>query len=356
MDIKQKLAKIVELTNSDLSNYWSKEIGQKDGGFGFNQRQKTLVRKILSHAKEHNLRPAKRLRAAFVYYGYLLGQKGIDERILAPMRAVELVHTALLIQDDVMDQDEIRRGKLTTHKYFENGDKHYGESVAYCLGDAVLTLGFEELLKAEFDKKLVNQAAIKMMRGITNTVYGQVYDISLEKYGNWKEDDIMALHKAKTAIYTYENPLFIGAILGGVNDSVLGILHRYSMAGGAAFQIQDDILGMFGDSQKTGKSESSDLLQGKVTLLTVKTLKLGSPVQKEALTKVWGKRKAKKYEIEAAKKAIVDCGALEYSKKVSINLAKEAAKIAESLNQKKVNIEAVEFIRGIAEYMVNREF
>ncbi len=353
MDIKQELVKIVKRCDKDLGEYWEKEISKS---FGFNERQKKLIKKLLIHAKEHNLRPAKRLRAALVYFGYKLTKSKIDERILAPMRAVELVHTALLVQDDVMDQDEIRRGRPTTHRLLANGDKHYGESMAYCLGDAVLTLGFEELLRAKYEKEAVNEALGVMLRGITNTVYGQIYDISLEKYDKWNDDDILALHKAKTAIYTYRNPLLVGAILGKADKKTLDILEDYSMKAGVAFQIQDDILGMFGDSEKTGKSESSDLLQGKVTLLTVKTLTDGSEEEKRSLLKVWGKRKAKISDIEKAKEAIRLSGALDYSKRVSQKLAEEAMEISKKIKNKKTDTEAAEFIEGVARYMVEREY
>ena len=109
---------------------------------------------------------------------------------------MELVHAALLMHDDFMDEDQTRRGGPTTHMYFGGG--HYGDSMAVDIGDALLCLGFE----------LVEDKEI--LRAIVNTAYGQAYDVSLEKFGKWTEDDVLTMHKAKTAIYTYENPLFIG--------------------------------------------------------------------------------------------------------------------------------------------------
>lgn len=352
MNAKQTLENFIPIIDKKLDSYWKTEVEKE---FGFNQKQKDLVKKMLEHASEHNLRAAKRIRGAFVYYAYLLGKKK-DNKIWNAAMGVELVHTALLMHDDVMDLDNVRRGKPTTHKYFEEGDPHYGESMAYTLGDAVLSIGYELVLKSGFEAELVVKTMEKLLRGITKTAFGQAYDVSLEKMVNlWKEDDVISLHRAKTAIYTYENPLFIGAILAQLDDKVLKILHDYSMTGGVAFQLQDDILGIYGDSEKTGKSINSDLLGGKVTLLVLKTFEKGSAKQIVDLKKVWGKRKATNEEIEKAKKAIIDSGSLDYSRKISREYAANAAKIAGKLRLLELNTEAIDFIQGIAEYMVNRE-
>ncbi|KKR68453.1 MAG: hypothetical protein UU09_C0008G0004 [Microgenomates group bacterium GW2011_GWA2_40_6] len=351
MDAKQTLINFIPLIDSKLNEFWDQEIAKN---FGFNQKQKNLVKKMLLHAKEHNLRAAKRIRGAFVFYAYQLG-KSTDDRIWDAAIGVELVHTALLMHDDAMDQDDVRRGRPTTHKFFENGDSHYGESMAYDLGDAVLSLGYEQVLNSKFDSDLVIKATQKLLRGITGTAHGQAFDISLEKLSSWTEDDVITLHRAKTALYTYENPLFIGAILAGLKGKVFDVLHDYSMDGGVAFQLQDDILGVFGDPEKTGKSADADLLQGKCTLLISHILKAGSASQIVALKKVWGKRSAPKSDIDLAKTAIIDSGSLDYSKKISKDYAAKAVKTAEELRNLKLNPEAIDFIQGVADYMVNRD-
>lgn len=356
MNAKEILTNFVPVIDKKLAEFWGTEIGRN---FGYNEHQKRLVKYMLEHAAEHSLRSSKRLRGAFTYYGYLLG-KTVDERIWNAAMGVELVHTALLMHDDFMDQDEVRRGKPTSHKYFEEGDKKYGENMAVDLGDGVLEIGQELLLSSDFEDKLVRRATLKMLRGVTQTVWGQAYDVTLEKIlDSVSEDDVIVLHKAKTAIYTYENPLYIGAILAGLEGEVFDILTEYSMDGGVAFQLQDDILGVFGDPEKTGKSANSDLLQGKVTLLILKTFKDGSAKQVEDLKKVWGSARqtkiASQEDIDRAKKAIADCGSLQYSRDISREYARKAAKTAEKLRGLNLNTEAIDFIQGIAEYMVERE-
>lgn len=352
MTAKDTLMQFVPLIDAKLKDYWEKEINLN---FGFNQKQRDLVKKMLLHSQEHNLRPAKRIRAAFVYYGYLLG-KTLDDNIWDAAVSVELVHTGLLMLDDFMDQDVVRRGLPTTHKYFENGDLHYGESMAVMVGNIVLTAGYELLLKSNFNSIDKIKATEKLLRGVINTAHGQCYDVTLEKiFDQVTEDDVLTLHRAKTAIYTYENPLYIGAILAGLGDDVLKVLTDYSLDGGVAFQLQDDILGIFGDPEKTGKSANSDLLQGKVTLLILKTLTNGTQDQISDLKKVWGKRSADEADINKAKSAIINSGSLEYSIKVSRDLATKAAAAAQKLRDLNCNPKAVDFIAGVSEYMANRE-
>lgn len=340
---KKTLKAYVAEIDPKISHYFDSEIIKH---FGFNTRQKELVNSMLEHAQEYILRPTKRLRASFVHYGYKLSGKTPDERVWQAAVGVELVHAALLMHDDFMDLDERRRKGPTTHKYFEkklNGSEHLGHSMAVSLGDALLCLGFE-LTQSE-----------QMLRGIANTAYGQAYDVSLETLSEATEDDVLTLHKAKTAIYTYENPLFIGAELAGLPKEAKAILHDYAMDGGVAFQLRDDVLGVFGDPEETGKSANSDLLQGKVTLLILYVLQHGTDSQKSALKKIWGKRAANALDIEAAKQAIRDSGSMEHSLKMTEGLARKAAQTAEKLRNLNLNKEAIDYLQGIAEYMVKRE-
>ena len=349
---KNNLVAFVKECDEKLEKYWD---GEAKNNFGFNETQKSLVKKMLLHAKEHNLRSAKRARAAFVYYGYLLGSEKETEKIWDVCEGVELVHTALLMHDDFMDRDKVRRGSPTTQEIFAEGDAHYGDSMAVNIGDAVLCLGFERVLASGFEDKKINVVMKQLLRGIANTAYGQAYDVSLPKLGELTEEKVMSLHRAKTAIYTYENPLLIGGVLAGLEDGVLDTLREYSVYGGVAFQIQDDILGVFGDEEKTGKSNNSDLLQGKVTLLIVKVLELGTMEQRESLLAVWGKSEAGTEEIERAKKAIKESGSYEYSVKVARELNEKSIKIIQKLRKLNLNSEAIDYLEGIARYMIDRE-
>ncbi|HCQ31694.1 TPA: hypothetical protein DIU27_04930 [Candidatus Collierbacteria bacterium] len=359
---RKRLAEVAKEADSRLGKYWIEEIRSN---FGFNDTQKDLIKKMLLHAKEHNLRSAKRARAGFVIYGYQLGQEPKEsrnqeletetEKVWRAAEAVELVHTALLMHDDFMDRDLVRRGGPTTQIFFGDGDDHHGESMAVCLGDAVLCLGFERLLDCGFDEITTSRVMKQFLRGITNTAFGQAYDASLSKLGEMTEEKVMSLHRAKTAIYTFENPLIIGGSLSGLSPEVLNVLREYAVDGGIAFQLQDDVLGVYGDEEKTGKSANSDLLQGKVTLLVVKAMEMGTEDQKNSLREVWGKLRANKKAIDGAKKAILESGAYEYSIEVAKNYAEKAAETATKLRGRGLNSGAIDYLEGIARYMVERE-
>ncbi len=172
---KVELMQFVKVIDNKLNEYWSKEVGT---GFGYGHRQRLLVNEILKHASEHNLRPAKRIRGAFVVNAFGLSGKG-DDRIWKVAMGVELVHTALLMHDDFMDEDKLRRGKPTTHEFFAKGDKHKGESMAVNVGDAVLCLGYEMILHSGFESEVLVKSVAYLMRTIANTAFGQAYDVEL---------------------------------------------------------------------------------------------------------------------------------------------------------------------------------
>jgi geranylgeranyl pyrophosphate synthase len=224
------------------------------------------------------------------------------------------------------------------------GDLHLGEAMAINAGILLQALGYELLAKCGS-----SDALVKMLRGVTNTAYGQSYDAMLEFGKIWAEEDIIALHKAKTAIYTYENPLLIGAYLADLGPEVRTILSDYAMDGGVAFQLQDDILGVFGTPEKTGKSADSDLKQGKCTLLVLKAF------DRPEVQKVWGDMQATRADLDAAKQVIIDSGSLTYSRDLAKKYAQKAATTANKLRDLKLNPEAIDYIQGVAEYMVTRE-
>jgi len=360
-DAKATLEKFVSRINVELETYFNDEIANV---FGVSRKEKELSNHIWKHIKEHNLRPAKRLRGSFVYYGYkLLGGKKVKAILNAAM-SIELIHTALLIHDDFMDQDDTRRGLPTTHEYYKNfhaaegfrfNHLHYGESMAVNVGDIALLAGYEILGKSNFDNEKKLNVLNRTLRGIVNTGLGQAFDITLEGKGVASEEDITDLHLAKTAIYTYENPLHIGAILAGAKLKDLELISKYAIPGGVAFQLQDDILGLFGDPVKTGKPAHSDLRQGKMTLLIIKALELGNKNHQKKLKVIWGKRNLTEEEADEVRKIVRDTGSLEYSRKVSVKWAKKAQKAIPDMKKRGWNDEAVNYLDGIAQYMVERE-
>src|SRR3990167_7537263 len=358
---KETLQNFVVIIEKELKAYFKSELKNP---FGVSRKERDLSKLIWEHIKEHNLRPAKRIRGAFIYYGYkLLGGKD-EKAALAAAKSIELVHPALLMHDDFMAQDDTRRGKPTTHEHFKAlhktkdwrfDDLHYGESMALNVGDIALLAGYEILARSKFPPNKKLETLNRMLRGEINTGSGQAFDITLEAKGKATEKDIIDLHYAKTGIYTYENPLHTGAILAGAKQADLDIISKYAIPGGIAFQLQDDILGLFGNPEKTGKPAHSDLRQGKITLLIIKAIENATRKQFVQLNRYWGNRDLTESGANIVREIVRETGSLEYSKKISIKWAKKAQDAIAMMRKNAWNKEAIDYLDGIAQYMIERE-
>jgi geranylgeranyl diphosphate synthase, type I len=316
---------------------------------------------MLEHLIEYNMRGGKRVRPILVIFGYkALG--GRDERaIIDAAIAVELMEAFLLVHDDIMDQDELRRGYLTMHKIYENrcrkryprtDAKRYGESMALIAGDILSIMGVEALLASEFPLKNKLAAIDKFNRAVINTCFGQVLDLHSEIEDSVTESDISRVHELKTAIYTFEGPLHIGALLAGAKHTDLSVLSCYAIPLGKAFQLQDDILGLFGTQQKIGKPVGSDIREGKRTLLIIKALENASSLEQAYINKCLGNPKLSPKDIARLQEIMVSSGSLEYSKTLIKNFIGEAKAVIE---RSKTRREGKEFLLGLADYLQKRE-
>lgn len=319
--------------------------------------QNHIFQKVYEHIAEHCLRGGKRLRGSLVVAGYeLFGGEDANE-ILNVSIASEIAHTALLIHDDVIDQDSMRRGGITTHQLFattsmqnEGMHKHYGESIAICAGDVALLTAPQIILDSKFPSEYKIKAALYFLKGLVTTGYGEILDVYLEDLGEATEDDIKALHHLKTGVYTYLTPLGVGSILAGASDEQVKAFDKYSSLSGISFQIQDDILGLFGDESKMGKSNSSDIKEGKITLLYLKAVENNSAAKR--INELWGKKDISDSELDEVKKIITETGSLNYSIEFSKKLALEAV---DSLPNGQYNQTAMDYLKGLAQYLVERE-
>ncbi len=309
-------------------------------------------------------RGGKRLRGALLYYSYLMfGGRDMD-KILKAAAFIELIHIYILIMDDVIDQDNVRHSVPTVHKVFNDyhlknfklkDSYHFGESIAICAGITLNHVAENILFNAGFDPKLVIKALKSFNKGLAYTGFGEALDIVAEVKDSITERDAIQINLLKTAKYTYENPLHIGAILAGAKVKDLEALSEYAIPAGIAFQIQDDILGMFGDAKKLGKPEDSDLKEGKRNVLIIGTLRMANATQRKRFLELLGNPNISKSELEEARTIIKDCGAFDYAKeKAKAYVRKAQATI--STNHSHWETEGREFIEGIADYMINREF
>jgi geranylgeranyl diphosphate synthase type I len=310
---------------------------------------------------EFTLRGGKRLRAGLVYYGYRCFSGREIEAVWNVATCLELVQSFLLIHDDVIDEDDTRRGGWTVHRHYsdlygerhqQRDPKHFGESMAVLCGDLALALANEILGRLALDAPLRDALQDRMHRMVSHAIYGECMDVLSEVETEVSEEEILGIGMLKTASYTVEGPLHMGALLGGAGREDLDRLSRYAVPLGNAFQVQDDILGLFGDAARLGKPVGSDIREGKKTLLILKALEKASPDQQAYLKRMLGNKAVREEEVGEIRRLVVDTGALDACREMARRLVEESKRALEGCSWRQ---EGVAFLEGAIEFMVERE-
>jgi geranylgeranyl diphosphate synthase type I len=222
-----------------------------------NDLQKDAITHIQTFAQS-----GKTIRGSLILFAVAL--TGNDpQKYIAIAAGLELIHSGLLIQDDVMDNDELRRGELAVHKQYQDiyKDVRVSESMAANVADLCFFYGFELLAAQPQVLAMVNQE-------LARVVAGQMHDVVAPVAGRtFTQEEILQLYTNKTGRYTFSLPLMMGAHVAGATEQTLQTLEQLGEHIGLVFQIRDDELNLIGDPAKTGKSVGSDLDNGKQTLL-----------------------------------------------------------------------------------------
>lgn len=354
MDAKKTLLKYKQKIDPELDSYFQKVIAE-------NNKIDINISNAIDYVRQITMASGKRARAAFMYYGYLAAGGTKKKDIAKASISVEIMHSFALIHDDIIDQDDLRHGITTTHvhysnmakKYFKNKNAiHFGNSMAIVIGDMINALGNRVLLEANFPPHLVAKAALCLQNIIFITILGETEDILIENRGQATEKEILQMYKNKTAKYTIEGPLQIGAILAGANTKLLQALSSYAAPAGIAFQIQDDILGVFGTKVKLGKPIASDIRQGKQTILIAKALEKANKKQKVILKNCLGNNNLTTQDLADFKQVIIDTGSLKYAQDMATKLITKAKA---EITKQRIPKESKDFLINIADYMLNRE-
>lgn len=322
-----------------------------------------LARKTVDMIADFTLSSGKRIRPAFIYYAYLAAGGKENDEIVRVSMSMELTHSFLLIHDDIIDKDEKRHGIPTLHeKYKKIGRKlspkkeeeHFGNSMAMLSGDMAAAMANQIIFTSKFPPEIVIRALNKLQEIVYTIVPGEMLDVILEFRGSATEKEILKMYEGKTSSYSFEGPLHLGTILAEKkDDKMLEIWSRYAMPLGKAFQIRDDILGIFGDEKKLGKPVGSDVIEGKQTILVLRALKKGNRGQREKIKKYLGKKDLKKNELDEFRQIIKDTGALEYAQRMAEDFVSESLSAMSEIKFK--NRASKEFFEGIANYMVARD-
>lgn len=221
----------------------------------------------------------KRLRPVFCYWGHVAAGGYARPEIVRAAAALELLHTFAIVHDDVMDGSAVRRGMPSSHRAFadaalasrERGDpESFGRSAAILAGDLALVLADRLLAESGFAPDVLADATRRFDRMRVQAIAGQYLDLLAARSGLAGEEQVRRVARLKSGGYTVRYPLAIGADLARASPGVHAALEAYGLPLGEAFQLRDDVLGVFGDPLRTGKDRDSDLREGKQTLLVVK--------------------------------------------------------------------------------------
>jgi geranylgeranyl diphosphate synthase type I len=237
----------------------------------------------LVEAAHASVSGGKRFRAAFCAWGFrAVRDEGPDaEALVRAAASLELLHASALVHDDYMDASDTRRGRPATHKAFEalhrergwTGDpEQYGAAAAILLGDLLLSWSDELLRRCGMPHDVVRDALEFFDTTRSEVVAGQFLDVSVQARGESDVEQAMRVLRYKSAKYSVERPLHVGAALAGAGPEMLEALTRFGLPLGEAFQLRDDLLGVYGDPDSTGKPAGDDLTEGKRTVLVALAL------------------------------------------------------------------------------------
>ena len=261
----------------------------------------------------------KRLRAAFCWWGYQAVRADVqDDRTLVRAAAsLELLHASALVHDDLMDASDTRRGRPSTHRGFEalhreqgwsGSPEQYGAAAAILLGDLLLSWSDELLRRCGLPHDLVRDALGFVDLTRSEVITGQFLDVSVQARGASDVEQAMRVLRYKSAKYSVERPLHIGAALAGADPVLHEALTGFGLPLGEAFQLRDDLLGVYGDPVVTGKPAGDDLTEGKRTVLVALALERAPAADARRLDGALGSALSLE-EIEDLRKVISDAGA-----------------------------------------------
>ena len=283
----------------------------------------TPVADALAVLQEFTLRGGKRLRALLVLAGFHVATGLEPGPALSAAAGIEHFQSWMLIHDDIIDHAEERRGGSSVHRLLatQHGDERllgssadYGVGMGITLGDLQEPFTVDAILRSQVPGPRRLQAMNEYVRMTRETAYGQLLDVrnGALPIDRVREEDVMEVHRRKTAEYTVAGPLRLGAMLGGAPPKLLADLESIGTDLGVAFQLRDDVLGAGLAEADIGKS-ANDLIEGKRTLLVVSAWARADPVGRALLQEVLGNPAAAPARVRAAQELIRSTGSLEYS-------------------------------------------
>lgn len=340
--------------------------------FGSNITKNSFVEDALELLRQQN-EGGKRIRGAMIKLGEQIASHGKNNNYLPIAVGYELFQTAVLIHDDIIDRGTTRRGKETIHinsakrilSSQDNGissedANHYGVSRALCIGDYGFFISYQFLAKCNLDNSVLVKVYELYSQILTLTCEGEIMDTMLpydkisimDNYDEYR-NTVFQIYEYKTAWYTLAGPIMLGAICGGASDELISLLKSIAIPLGIAFQIRDDLLGIYSNDKILGKTVLSDIQEEKQTLLLGIAYKNANEEQMELLNKHYGKRDADKHDLQMVQRIFEETGA----KRCAEDEIQRLSDYSKNLIHNDLIDKEYQFILcGLIDYLIDRKF
>jgi geranylgeranyl diphosphate synthase, type I len=283
----------------------------------------------------------KMLRGGLLLLGYeMYARRAATAAAVRAAAAIEIIHSSLLVHDDIMDNDRLRRGASTIFAQYEqigrgrhaSDPARFGSAMGICAGDVGYFVAGDILSSLPLENGTKSTLLSLVFRELACVGLAQMQDIS---FGSFRRtparDEVIALYLHKTARYTFSLPLAAGALLAGVPAAERRRLWQLGEHLGVIFQVRDDDLGIFGSEKETGKPVGSDIREGKKTLLSLELFRRARGEEKKTLEALFGKPTLTRTEAARVGAAIEKLGARQTLDSLLEGLAGKAERIIDSL-------------------------
>lgn len=330
----------------------------------------TFIAESLISLREQN-RAGKRIRGAMIKLGEQIASLGSRNNYLPIAIGYEIFQTAILIHDDIIDKSEMRRGKTTIHVETANEIKnqngvsaiaaeHFGISRALCIGDYGFFTAYQILSECKIDSAVLAKVIKLYSQILSKTCEGEIMDVILPYKNVSIADDyeeycriVAQIFEFKTAWYTLAGPIMLGAICGGASDELAGLLKNIAIPLGVAFQIKDDLLGIYSSEKTLGKPLLSDIKENKQTLLYGYAFKNADDNGRKLLKQHYGNENATAHDLEMVRRIFETTGARKYAE----NEIRRLSEISKGfINTPLIDDKYKILLGGLIRYLTARKF
>ncbi|MFW9851097.1 MAG: polyprenyl synthetase family protein [Candidatus Thorarchaeota archaeon] len=350
--------KELETVNSALADYLDFKISQISKLGKYHTQ-------FYEYLKEYFMRGGKRLRPILVAIGYKAINEDVHhDHLYRAACSMEILHNGTLLHDDLIDHDETRRGGPTFHAryrdaYLTHTDDQqkafgWGMTMAIIGGDILLNMGAQAIQDSELDDTTSVKCLTQYQTAYQYLGDGVMLEMNMVYEPTVTPEIYLKMVSLKTAVLFYTS-LLIGATIARASESQLAALHEFGFKVGQAFQMQDDILGSFGDESVTGKSADGDIREGKKTMLLLKSYELANLNQKKIIDDLLGKDDMTKEEVEQVRNVFKQSGGFDATNTLMEQLLAEGQAALDSA-QPPLTPKYKEFLLALSEFLTKRDY